>query len=246
MFDLPLLQEGLTLKVTGTGDQIRFPETLSDFDPLCCGVVCPLRIRLSKTPRRAGQQHISLLSALASFSGNDALGAAEPSGRWTGLAPKEKAQPDPERAAGRARTLIGIEESSMGSIERFEIILFATDQIRRHREPFEVVGPQRASAVRKYKRFVGVGPGPLLIMPSATFEVIDAFRVVGLLFALRGLAHSFLRESGKGSFGCRSRSHLLDSLSPLGWEHVNLTGDYLWEEKPLLDVNGFQPIPFTL
>ena len=41
-------------------------------------------------------------------------------------------------------------------------------------------------------------------------------------------------------------AHLLDRLSPLGWEHVNLTGDCLWEEKPLLDVNGFRPIPFTL
>lgn len=40
--------------------------------------------------------------------------------------------------------------------------------------------------------------------------------------------------------------HLLGSLSPLGWEHVNLTGDYLWEETPLLDANGFRPIPFTI
>jgi TnpA family transposase len=30
-------------------------------------------------------------------------------------------------------------------------------------------------------------------------------------------------------------AHLLDSLSPLGWEHVNLTGDYLWEETPRRD-----------
>ena len=39
--------------------------------------------------------------------------------------------------------------------------------------------------------------------------------------------------------------HLLSSLSPLAWEHVNLTGDYLWEEKPALDENGFRAIPFT-
>lgn len=39
---------------------------------------------------------------------------------------------------------------------------------------------------------------------------------------------------------------LLTSLSPLSWEHVNLTGDYLWEEKPALDDTGFRPIPFTL
>jgi hypothetical protein len=27
---------------------------------------------------------------------------------------------------------------------------------------------------------------------------------------------------------------------------VNLTGDYLWEEKPALDENGFRAIPFVL
>lgn len=30
--------------------------------------------------------------------------------------------------------------------------------------------------------------------------------------------------------------HLLSSFSPFTWEHVNLTGDYLREEKPTLDV----------
>jgi hypothetical protein len=40
--------------------------------------------------------------------------------------------------------------------------------------------------------------------------------------------------------------HLLSSLSPLTWEHVNLTGDYLWEDTPLLDDNGFRPIPFAI
>lgn len=33
--------------------------------------------------------------------------------------------------------------------------------------------------------------------------------------------------------------HLLASLSPLTWEHVNLTGDYIWEDKPALDETGF-------
>jgi hypothetical protein len=35
---------------------------------------------------------------------------------------------------------------------------------------------------------------------------------------------------------------LLSSLSPLTWEHVNLTGDYVWEEKPALDEGGFRPL----
>lgn len=40
--------------------------------------------------------------------------------------------------------------------------------------------------------------------------------------------------------------HLLSSLSPLTWEHVNLTGDYIWEDKPALDETGFRPLPFSV
>ncbi|WP_302062091.1 Tn3 family transposase [Agrobacterium salinitolerans] len=40
--------------------------------------------------------------------------------------------------------------------------------------------------------------------------------------------------------------HLLSSLSPLSWEHVNLTGDYIWEDKPALDYSGFRPLPFSV
>lgn len=50
-----------------------------------------------------------------------------------------------------------------------------------------------------------------------------------------------LREAGE-----TVSEHLLSSLSPLTWEHVNLTGDYLWEDRPALDENGFHAIPFSL
>ncbi|WP_434063669.1 Tn3 family transposase [Ochrobactrum quorumnocens] len=40
--------------------------------------------------------------------------------------------------------------------------------------------------------------------------------------------------------------HMLSSLSPLTWEHVNLTGDYLWEDKPAVDETGFRPLSFTV
>lgn len=40
--------------------------------------------------------------------------------------------------------------------------------------------------------------------------------------------------------------HLLSSLSPLTWEHVNLTGDYIWEDKPAIDEAGFRPLPFSV
>jgi hypothetical protein len=38
--------------------------------------------------------------------------------------------------------------------------------------------------------------------------------------------------------------HLLAHLSPLGWEHVNLTGDYVWAARAKMSENthGFRPL----
>jgi len=40
-------------------------------------------------------------------------------------------------------------------------------------------------------------------------------------------AANALRNHGQGVDGA-----LLQYLSPLGWEHINLTGDYLWRSRP--------------
>lgn len=41
--------------------------------------------------------------------------------------------------------------------------------------------------------------------------------------------------------------HLLTHLSPLGWEHVNLTGDYIWAAANQMseNVNGLRPLRAT-
>jgi hypothetical protein len=38
--------------------------------------------------------------------------------------------------------------------------------------------------------------------------------------------------------------HLLAHLSPLGWEHVNLTGDYVWAaaEQMVENADGLRPL----
>ena len=36
---------------------------------------------------------------------------------------------------------------------------------------------------------------------------------------------------------------LLRYLSPLGWEHINLTGDYLWRSSMKTGGGGFRPPP---
>ncbi|RJN81754.1 hypothetical protein D3X48_19085, partial [Acinetobacter baumannii] len=35
---------------------------------------------------------------------------------------------------------------------------------------------------------------------------------------------------------------LLQYLSPLGWEHINLTGDYLWRSKAKIGGGKFRPL----
>jgi len=35
---------------------------------------------------------------------------------------------------------------------------------------------------------------------------------------------------------------ILAQLSPLGWDHINLTGDYVWAENLKLDADGFMPL----
>jgi hypothetical protein len=35
---------------------------------------------------------------------------------------------------------------------------------------------------------------------------------------------------------------LLQHLSPLGWEHINLTGDYIWRQDELVEQGNFRPL----
>ena len=35
---------------------------------------------------------------------------------------------------------------------------------------------------------------------------------------------------------------LLPHLSPLGWEHINLTGDYIWRQHKLVEQGKFRPL----
>jgi len=50
-------------------------------------------------------------------------------------------------------------------------------------------------------------------------------------------ATNALRENGK-----LADESLLQYLSPLGWEHINLTGDYLWRSRTKLAAGKFRPL----
>jgi hypothetical protein len=38
---------------------------------------------------------------------------------------------------------------------------------------------------------------------------------------------------------------LLGHLAPLGWQHINLTGDYLWGADSNVGADGFRPLRTT-
>jgi len=35
---------------------------------------------------------------------------------------------------------------------------------------------------------------------------------------------------------------LIRQASPLGWDYINLTGDYVWSNAMALDSDGFRPL----
>ena len=35
---------------------------------------------------------------------------------------------------------------------------------------------------------------------------------------------------------------LLTNIAPLGWHHINLTGDYLWDADTAIGPDGFGPL----
>jgi len=35
---------------------------------------------------------------------------------------------------------------------------------------------------------------------------------------------------------------IIPQLSPLGWDHINITGDYVWSDHLMVDGEGFLPL----
>ena len=50
----------------------------------------------------------------------------------------------------------------------------------------------------------------------------------------------FLRHGGETILDA-----LLAHLAPLGWQHINLTGDYLWDSDSDLEPDGFRSLRTT-
>lgn len=134
----------------------------------------------------------------------------------------------------------------MGRIERtlFTLDWINDEQLRKTTTAELNKGESRNSLVRavnlhRLGRFRDRSQENLSIRASALNLVVTAIIHWNTVYI--GRIVDALREAGHVI-----PTHLLSSLSPLPWEHVNLTGDYLWEDKPTLDENGFRTVPFAL
>lgn len=83
-------------------------------------------------------------------------------------------------------------------------------------------------------------------MPERSFEnqryrasglnpVVSSIVLWNTVYLERAIQH--IKENGQ-----TVNEGLLKHLSPLGWEHINLTGDYLWRQDKLIEKGTFRPL----
>lgn len=138
---------------------------------------------------------------------------------------------------------------ALRQMSRIERTLFTLDwindeQLRKTTTAELNKGESRNSLVRavnlhRLGRFRDRSQENLSIRASALNLVVTAIIHWNTIYTARVV--DALRNAGQ-----TVPKHLLNSLYPLTWEHVNLTGDYLWEDTPALDKTGFRPISFTI
>lgn len=60
-----------------------------------------------------------------------------------------------------------------------------------------------------------------------------------ILFNCRYLGRILAETRARGA---KIEDTITARLSPLGWDHINITGDYIWSETLPLDIDGYLPL----
>ena len=60
--------------------------------------------------------------------------------------------------------------------------------------------------------------------------------------AVQAIREQAIREQAIRDAGKDVDGTLLQHLSPLGWEHINLTGDYVWQQSRQVEQGHFRPL----
>ncbi|MER8760538.1 Tn3 family transposase [Mesorhizobium sp. M0976] len=77
-------------------------------------------------------------------------------------------------------------------------------------------------------------------MRAAAPNLVTRYRAI-ILFNCRYLDRAVGALRKRGTLD----PELLSQLSPLGWDRLNLTGDYVWSDSIELDADGFMPLQLT-
>ena len=96
----------------------------------------------------------------------------------------------------------------------------------------------RAVAFHRLGRFRDRGTENQQVRAAALNLVTAAI----ILFNCRYLGRAGEALQGKGAAGV---DEALGQISPLGWDHINLTGDYVFSDNAQLDSDGFLPLKFA-
>jgi TnpA family transposase len=150
-------------------------------------------------------------------------------------------------AAARNPSQLARALRELGRLERslFMIEWYSDPALRRRCQ----AGLNKGEAAHKLKRAVFFHERGEI--RDHSFES-QAFRASGLNLVVSAIVHWNTVYLGRAvdHLRCQGRvipSEVLKHVSPLSWEHINLTGTYAWGEQPVL-VDGFRPLrlPETL
>lgn len=144
-------------------------------------------------------------------------------------------------AASRNPSQLARALRELGRLERtlFMIEWYSDPALRRRCQ----AGLNKGEAAHKLKRAVFFHERGEI--RDRSFES-QAFRASGLNLVVSAIVHWNTVYLGRavdhfGRQGRVIRPEVLKHVSPLSWEHINLTGTYAWGEKPSL-VDGFRPL----
>ena len=149
------------------------------------------------------------------------------------------------RTASHCRAL-----RALGRIERTLFTLqWLSDPALRQRSHAGLNKGEASNALRRAVFFHRQGE-----IRDRTFEN-QSFRASGLSLITAAIVHwntVYLDRAVRQlrAQGAAISDDLLAHVAPLGWEHIGLTGDYVWTEpdpdapfRPLRDVRGYVPAP---
>ena len=84
----------------------------------------------------------------------------------------------------------------------------------------QIIRAENADVCRSYGLCLQAASAIILWNTVYLWRVVEHLRKQGVVIVLSDLAH----------------------ISPLGWEHINLTGDYHWDAELSFGLNQFRPL----